>query len=374
MAAAPPTLRLIADDLTGTLDTAAGFTGLVGPVAVAWSGGARDASASLALDTGTRERGAGEAARIVAEAAPMLAGAGIAFKKVDSLLRGPWAAELAACLAPCLAPCLGAWRHVIVAPAFPYQGRRTTDGRQFARTKEGWEAMSGDIAGTLRAAGVPARRAEIADGLLDGVAVYDAADDSDLDRIALLGAGAPVLWCGSGGLAGALARRAPPPGDAAMRGPVLGLFGSDRPETEGQLALCPGHRLVIGEDENPARVADRLALDGVALVSLALGPGTARTEAAERIAAAFGRLARALPPPGTVIVAGGETLKALCLALQAESLVVTGQVAPGLPRSRLRGGAWDGTAIISKSGAFGTPTIWRDLLRRNGLTPERTCA
>ncbi len=54
-----PILRLIADDLTGTLDTAAGFTGLVGPVEVAWIGGSLPAEGSLALDTGTRERGPG---------------------------------------------------------------------------------------------------------------------------------------------------------------------------------------------------------------------------------------------------------------------------------------------------------------------------
>jgi len=360
-----PTLRLLADDLTGTLDTAAGFTGLVGPVEVAWVGATEIAAANFALDTGTRERDAAEAAGIVAAAAPMLRGAGIAFKKVDSLLRGPWAAELVACL--------GGWPHVIVAPAFPYQDRRTVDGRQLARADAGWEAVSGDIAEALRAAGVPARRADIAEGLIDGVAVYDAADDADLDRIAALGPGAPVLWCGSGGLAGALARRAPAPSDATLRGPVLGLFGSDRPETEGQLALCPEHRLVLAEGEHAARVADRLGADGAALVSLALPAGLARAEAADRIAAAFGRLARALPPPGTLIVAGGETLKALCLALRTEALVVTGQVAPDLPRSRMRGGLWDGTAVLSKSGAFGTPTIWRDLLRANDLIPERTC-
>ncbi|KMO18398.1 nucleotide-binding domain containing protein, partial [Methylobacterium platani] len=296
-----------------------------------------------------------------------LAGAGIAFKKVDSLLRGPWAAELAACL--------GGRRHVVVAPAFPYQGRRTCDGRQLARAGDGWQAVSGDIAEALRAAGVPARRADVAEGPIDGVAVYDATTEDDLDRIAALGQGAPVLWCGSGGLAGALARRHgahPAPGGAALRGPVLGLFGSDRPETAGQLALCPEHRLVLDEGDPAAPVADRLAADGVALVSLALPEGTPRGEAAERIAAAFGRLARALPPPGTLAVAGGETLKALCLSLGTEALVVTGQVAPGLPRSRMRGGLWDGTDILSKSGAFGTPTLWRDLLRENGLLMERT--
>lgn len=361
-----PILRLLADDLTGTLDTAAGFTGLVGPVEVAWVGAALPSSGSRALDTGTRERGTAEAAWIAAGAAPMLAGADLAFKKLDSLLRGPWAAELAACL--------GGWRHAIVAPAFPYQGRRTVAGRQLARRGEDWEAVSGDIAEALRAAGVPARRAAIADGLVEGVAVYDAVDDDDLDRIAALGRGASVLWCGSGGLAGALARGTPAPGGGRLHGPVLGLFGSDRAETESQLAACPEQRLVLTEGESALRVADRLMADGVALVSLALAPGTARDEAASRIAATFGRLARALPPPGTLVVAGGETLKALCLALGADSLVVTGQVAPGLPRSRMCGGLWDGTAIISKSGAFGTPAVWRDLLRENGLIHERTCA
>ncbi|SEP04710.1 Uncharacterized conserved protein YgbK, DUF1537 family [Methylobacterium sp. ap11] len=362
-----PTLRLLADDLTGTLDTTAGFTGLVGPVEVAWVGAALPSGGSLALDTGTRERDAATAARIAAGAAPMLAGADLAFKKLDSLLRGPWAAELAACL--------GGWRHAIVAPAFPYQGRQTLDGRQLARRGEGWEPVSDDIAEALRAVGVPARRAVVADGLVEGVAVYDAAQEDDLDRIAALGTGAPVLWCGSGGLAGALARSAPAPAGGGLHGPVLGLFGSDRPETEGQLAACPEHRLALSADgDHAGAVADRLGAKGVALVSLALAPGIARDEAASRIAAAFGRLARALPPPGTLIVAGGETLKALCLALRTESLVVTGQVAPGLPRSRMRGGLWDGTAIISKSGAFGTPAVWRDLLRENGLIHERTVA
>ncbi|ACL63109.1 four-carbon acid sugar kinase family protein [Methylobacterium nodulans] len=367
-----PSLRLIADDLTGALDTAAGFTGLVGAVEVAWVGAPMGpCGGNLALDTGTRERSAEEAARIAGALAPRLQGAEIAFKKVDSLLRGPWAAELAACFGT------GAWRHAIVAPAFPYQGRRTVEGRQFARTESGWQAASGDIAESLHAAGLATRRAGVGDGLLDGVAVYDATDDADLDRIASFAesAAGPVLWCGSGGLAGALAGRSPASCDTRLVGPVLGLFGSDRPETAAQLAHCPEHRLILpAEGDHAGRVAARLRERGAALVSLGLPEGTGRQEAAARIAASFGLLARALPPPGTLLVAGGETLKALCLALGTETLVVTGQVAPGIPRSRMRGGLWDGVAIVSKSGAFGSPAVWRDLLRRNGLLPERTCA
>jgi uncharacterized protein YgbK (DUF1537 family) len=362
-------LRLIADDLTGTLDTAAGFTGLCGSIPVAWPEIlAADVAGCLAVDSGTRERPAAEAARIVGALAPRLDGADIAFKKVDSLLRGPWAAELAAVVRA------GAWDRCIVAPAFPYQGRRTEDGIQFARHGAEWNAVSGDIAEALRAVGLPARRAALADGPMAGVAVYDAASDDDLRRVAALGGDGPILWCGSGGLASALARSADAPSDHRLAGPVLGLFGSDRPETAAQLAACGPHRLVLSPDDadHAGSVAGRLDRDGVVLASLALPEGTAREAAAARIAETFAGAIGRIPQPGTLLVAGGETLKALCLALSVERLDVTGQITPGLPRSTLRGGRWDGLAVISKSGAFGTEGVWRDLLHRNGFTPDRS--
>ena len=66
-------------------------------------------------------------------------------------------------------------------------------------------------------------------------------------------------------------------------------------------------------------------------------------------------------------MAGGETLRAVCRRLGARSLEAVGIVAPGVPRSVLRGGAWDGVEVVSKSGAFGGDTLWRDLLAGNGL-------
>jgi uncharacterized protein YgbK (DUF1537 family) len=96
-----------------------------------------------------------------------------------------------------------------------------------------------------------------------------------------------------------------------------------------------------------------------------------RAEAAGKIGETLGDVALAVPPPGTLVVAGGETLKSLCTSLGTQSLLVTGQVAPGLPRSVMRGGLWDGVEIVSKSGAFGPPSLWRDLLLQNGLLSER---
>ena len=60
------TLRLIADDLTGALDTSAELVGLTGPVSVFW----HDASPSVlpanaALDSGTRELDVASATRLV---------------------------------------------------------------------------------------------------------------------------------------------------------------------------------------------------------------------------------------------------------------------------------------------------------------------
>ena len=74
-----------------------------------------------------------------------------------------------------------------------------------------------------------------------------------------------------------------------------------------------------------------------------------------------------MPRPGTLLAAGGETLRALCRGLGARALEAAGLVAPGVPRSVMRGGAWDGLEVVSKSGAFGADTLWRDLLAGNGL-------
>ena len=57
-------LHLIADDLTGALDTAAQFIGATGPIPVHWRGLPRSATvSSIAIDSGTREPRREEARR-----------------------------------------------------------------------------------------------------------------------------------------------------------------------------------------------------------------------------------------------------------------------------------------------------------------------
>ena len=61
-----------------------------------------------------------------------------------------------------------------------------------------------------------------------------------------------------------------------------------------------------------------------------------------------------------LVVIGGDTLYRLCQAMGADSLAAIGEWSPGVPVSRIVGGAWHGAALISKSGAYGDP----DLLTR----------
>lgn len=360
-----PSVRLLADDLTGALDTAAELVGVAGPIPVRWSapdGGAWPSS--WAFDTGTREAGREEALAIVGDLAAGLARADIAYKKVDSLLRGNSLPEIAACFRR------GGWTRCILAPAFPAQGRRTRSARQLARRADGeWHPASGDMVEALLREGVPAHHGRTDRDLPDGIGVFDAEDDGDLRGIAALGrrSSEPVLWCGSGGLAAALAEGRTVPRNAALTAPVLGLFGSDQAETAFQLAACSRVRMLVPRDGDPADCARRLARDGVLLVGPALPGEVGRREAAERIAALLGSVAEAVPRPGTLLASGGETLRGICAAIGAARLDVTGQVAPGLPRSVVAGGRWDGVEVVSKSGSFGTETVWRDLLRANGF-------
>jgi uncharacterized protein YgbK (DUF1537 family) len=97
-----------------------------------------------------------------------------------------------------------------------------------------------------------------------------------------------------------------------LKTPVLGVFGSDHPTTEAQLATC---RCVVAAAKEGRvdleQVKQRLAR-GVAFVRLQAPHEHSRTQAAERFEREIAALSRAIDPPGTLVIAGGETLKAQC--------------------------------------------------------------
>ncbi len=362
-------LRLLADDLTGALDTAAQFTGSVGAVTVRFLPG--DAGAGedcLAYDSATRGLAADEAGAAMTALADFFDGAPIAFKKVDSLLRGHPATELAESFRN------GGFRSAVVAPAFPAQGRATRGGVQHARGLDGvWVPVAAAFADELARLELPVRRVAKADAVAgEALFLCDAETDADLAAIAAVGArlAPPVLWCGSAGLAAALAGTAPPRKAVAPE-PLLAIVGSHHAVARAQLERCrelhPDLWIEIGSSgAEVSAVQGCLDEAGAALVTFALPDGVSEAEAARRIAGILTRLLPRLDAPAGLLVSGGETLRTVAEALRAEAFVVNGEAAPGLPAARLVGGRWDGVRVLSKSGAFGDAELLARLVAARG--------
>src|SRR5580692_9862797 len=125
------TLRLIADDLTGALDTAAQFTGRIGPLPVLLDRTTAAPEASYALNLSCRDGDEKTAVACTRHSLGCYYGADLAFKKIDSLLRGHWAAELAEIIKS------GTFRRIVLAPAVPAHGRVTRDGLQMLAQPSG---------------------------------------------------------------------------------------------------------------------------------------------------------------------------------------------------------------------------------------------
>lgn len=364
-------LHLVADDLTGALDSAAAFATPDEPVTVSWFKPEPSGTGPFAFSTETRD--ATRAAAIqrsgLAAAAVEPAGRSLIFKKIDSLLRGHVAAELAA-FARRLDP-----DRIVLAPAHPTLGRVTRGGIQWARGADGvLRPIAVDLASALTACGFGLRP----NGERLPLILADADSQADLKAVVAreqthVGR---ILWCGSGGLAQALAGPAQAP-IAVPAGPTLLVIGTDHPvaasqieamrvlDPEAVIAWREGDRLSVLRE----RIAHRLAEMRVAVLVPDISPRP-RDEAAQTIAAMLTPLLRDLPRPGALFCSGGETLRVVCDGLGADGLQCHGFVADGMPLSRLRRGQWPGLAVTSKSGAFGEPDSLADLFLPAAKDPQ----
>jgi uncharacterized protein YgbK (DUF1537 family) len=336
-----PSLRLLADDLTGALDTAAPFAASGGGLMLRWFGEATRGDvwaadeAGWVISTASRDIAEEVAVARVAALAPALAGGDPAFKKIDSLLRGNTVAEIIA------AHRAGGFARTLVTPAFPAQGRLVRRGRLVLRGADRAETMGPDLAALLAAA--DADRA---------ITVCDAETEGELAALVSAYRGAPdVLWAGASGLARALCPGAAPRAVPSGR-PVLVVTASVHAVTRAQLAAIAGvlRDDGTGDGATAGRAVAGLLARGRGAV-LDASPPVPVANPAARVASCFAPLAAA-PPPGLLIVIGGDTLGRLLAALGCGGLTLVGEVAPGLPLSVLRGGVWDGVSLVSKSGAF----------------------
>jgi uncharacterized protein YgbK (DUF1537 family) len=364
-------VRIVADDLTGALDAAAPLVGVAGHLPVIWDDSAAGtARGSFALDTESRDREIPPARLLAA-----LRGADLAFKKIDSLLRGRTIDEIAACLEG------GAFASAVIAPAFPAQQRITRGGRQHWRptATAAWQPVEVDLMAALRGRGLPVRHAPSAERIAGpGFFLCDAASEDDLGAIVRAGRAlpGPLLWIGTAGLARALAGPAVVGRPTPLSAPLLLVIGSHHPVTLAQIAQLGAHApnqalvTIRLDDADPAaaveRLAGALAAQRRAALVFALPDGTGAEAAGPLFDRVMALATRRLAPPGCLVVTGGATLFRLVRALEAGALLVTGELLPGIALSRLGGGRWPGATVLSKSGAFGAPDLlvrWWDLVQ-----------
>lgn len=345
-------IAIIADDLTGALDSAAGFavrnlTTRVVTSTANFIEALNDTTLQvIAISTGARD---GSADSAVAKLRPVGAALsnfdGLVFKKIDSRLKGHIAAEIAELRRFRSGP-------LLACPAIPRLHR-------FVR------------AGAVTGAGVTAP-IDVATRLGVDHTIIDASTDADIDA-ALPRQLDTHLYVGAAGLAEALARRlAPdaPTGDRlTLPVPLVLAIGSRDPVTLAQIANMP-----LPVVAAPDGVVPPCALNDMALVQLtAQTPDLDPTLAADRFSAGIADILRnGRPAPRSLFACGGETAQAILSRLGITRLDLLGEVLPGVPLSRC---ADTGLIIVTKSGGFGQSDLLRHLcahVENHSPTPQAT--
>ena len=395
MTAANPLLAgIVADDLTGAADTAAGFAVAGLTTVISWPRGLVPTPALTfdvwAIDVGSRARQESHARFMTEKAVGWVrkAGAEVVYKKCDSLLRGHIGAEVAGAIE--------AWHPgamAIVSVAFPDAGRTTVDGIQRVAGTPIAPAVASlfeRVNLRTRSVGLAViRGGELGRALTEArdagaeVIVCDAASTADLEAIVRGGRNldSPVVWVGTGGLARAvagsmvankspIARRDPPDTvRIARKGPVLMVCGSRSAIARGQVAGLVAAGVTSIEvpadiltrekgDAHRHKIAERIessfAQGHDVVISLAPASEEPDEDLALRVADGLGDL---LSPFGAVIggiaATGGDTAKSVLFSLGVSALWLVGEVEPGIATS-IAVGRYT-FPVVTKAGAFGGP-------------------
>ena len=392
-------IGLIADDLTGALDSGAGFAkaglrsvmpfGPTGTVALPVGADV------IIFNTATREGDAVVARERAREAALRLLGHGVSliYKKIDSVLRGHPGPELSGVLDAIAITHPGA--RALVAPAFPAQGRTTVDGVQLVH---GVPVAS--HLGRLEHALAP---------VFASCDIRDAITDDDLRVIARDGvAGGRLLWVGSAGLASQVVEAFRLSGAASETREVD--TRSDEPDSgagSGEVwnAVRPERVIVVAGTVHPATVVqvEALVADGWGHIAFDIGGPDGWPDEREILRAmtncsasgvvvsthanlaghshpdevipslvrnAVTLLDRIAPIVSTLlmdgrtglVVTGGETAQHLFTGIGVTSVDVSGEALPGIPIGVMEFGGVR-VRVATKSGGFGGSDALRHVCR-----------
>ncbi|MEZ5218438.1 MAG: four-carbon acid sugar kinase family protein [Ilumatobacteraceae bacterium] len=370
---------VLADDRTGAAETAGAFAAALGSkVAVTtpamWTAeGSRslDEIDLIVVDLGTRHLAPAEATRRCRELIESIGDRALLGQKMDSTLRGNWAAEAVA-----IRTALG--RPVVVVAAFPAAGRVCVDGVVSehgvpvhlgpAGRDPRMPVRSSRPADLVRAAAPECLVAEAPDlaaaaaaldaGSVDFV-VLDASDDRQLVAAAGFVRDRGAVLCGTAAALGALAnpsaRRAPGV-DVVIDGSVVVASASRHPAA---LAQCEALRDAGANDWVPGELRRTDGTGGVVLVTPWRVP-TGTVDPGIRWAESIGDEARGATVAlgaSTLVLVGGDTAAA---ALGDEPFIVDGLLAPGVATGFVP--ALGDVRVVTKPGGFGEPSLLAALL------------
>lgn len=340
-------LAIIADDLTGALDTATPFVaaGLRVAVAITLDGIAASLATGadiVAVNTASRALPALEATARVAQAATALnvANPPIILKKIDSRLKGNPGVE-----AHAIADMTGR-TSLVVAPAVPDQQRLTRNGQVTGRGVDRPIDIAALFAHTHRPA-----------------AVIDAETQADLDAFVAGQYWSNTVAVGARGLGIAFARLLghPAQGAAAFAPDAQTLFalGSRDPITDAQIDHLKDVGVLALEAPAGTVPPHRQHLP---LILRCSGP---LTDDPEQVARRFGFGVTNLittEQPATLVTGGGDTALAILRALGITMVEPQGEAAPGLPWFWINRPNLRPLRCVVKSGGFGDTDVLASLL------------
>jgi len=419
---------IIADDLTGALDTGVHFLSTRSrPRLQIANGSPLDLTNApvadvLVLDTETRLMTPRDAYNRVRSTAAELLDAGYLsfYKKIDSTYRGNVGAEIDAMLDLLRFPAAA------VVSAVPGAGRVVRNGICLVRgvplhgSESGTDRLSPHVTSSILEiiASQSARKSVVIDQTLaclpppelapelerrvtqgTEILLFDAATDDDIRGIvkALRLVPEPLLLVGAAGLAKALTETDSPAsaGNVSLSGPGLFISGSLMQSTADQADRLAGHTdrvcsLALRPDavvNSSASEVNRIV--GAAVAAAEAGwhillrtttghpvpsspiPDLAAADVARFVARCTRRIVDATPV-GTLVVSGGSTAIAVIEALGVTNLRITGEVESGLPVCEAEVSP-DGRhyRIVTKAGGFGEIDSYERIMEMMDATMKR---
>ncbi|MBT3272784.1 MAG: four-carbon acid sugar kinase family protein [Spirochaetales bacterium] len=395
---------ILADDLTGALDGGVQLRKKGIPTAVLFgdriesiTSGSRGA---IIIDTESRNCGPALAGKKISKALQLLSNAGIelAYKKIDSTLRGNLGPEIAVLFDA------GTCDRLLLCPALPAFGRTVRQGQLLVHGVPLDETeFSIDPLAPVSSASLIEIISYQTGGKVpkERLIVPDVNSDADLLKIArsLMDENSRILPCGSAGLLQylrtesivdlrpaelrdgglkSLAKSASPvlivsSSLSEITRAQLRLFAEQNPETVA--IVRPDHRLLNlsarSETERCVLSADRSLSLGKHVIIDSAGDreeiSSESDQAAEEsrliqnfITEAVSGLMERRDRGATagIMAAGGETAMSVCTGLAAQGIDIIQEVEPFVPAGTIRGGPMNGMPLVTKAGGFGSEGVF----------------